>query len=217
MLHAPNVLDDQRHHIHAQIAVWTMAVALLLPHMTLKCIKHAKAVYGGLCARRKAMLIAAHPCYMKGVKLIVAHVCQSTQHRKLPARDWYAQAGWLPAAVPHAERQVPPACLWSTCPGSCCHATINPKCNIDISRAWRNEGTQANDHRHIGSRSACCQKIQDDLRGKPLGLTSFGMGLNPSDFVVCPWALAYTYAPQPMAARAQCRGTKQLGSLHLMH
>ena len=31
------------------------------------------------------------------------------------------------------------------------------------------------------------------------GLTSFGMGLNPSDFVVCPWALAHTDAPQLFA------------------
>lgn len=50
------------------------------------------------------------------------------------------------------------------------------------------------------------------------GLTSFGMGLNPSDFVVCPWALAYTDAPQLSKHNmdVERRGTKQLGCLQLM-
>ena len=55
-------------------------------------------------------------------------------------------------------------------------------------------------------------------RARAGGRTSFGMGLNPSDFVVCPWALAHTGVAQLSASNidVERRGMKQLDSLHLM-
>ena len=64
----------------------TRLSALLLPHSGhFNASSIAKAVYCGQVQVARQCSLLHTPLYIKGANQTVAHICQSTEHRKLPA------------------------------------------------------------------------------------------------------------------------------------
>ena len=118
-----------------------------------------------------------------------------------PAR--WGRPGWLPARGRPAR-----SATGTTRPP----AHRKPDCNQN-KRAQRN-GTAPASSRGKHFPKACKITRVEHARG----LASFGMGLNPSDFVVCPCPLEHKGLPQLLACNIGLArtGMQLLGSLHLV-